>query len=73
MTESKYIRHIDRNKILKKHYDHIMPEGEKQIIEDSIGNIIRRTRSINKKAKIGEISSLEILYELGRFLNRVED
>lgn len=73
MTQSKYIRHIERNKILKRHYDHMMPEDEKQIIQDNIGNIIGRTRQANKNAKIGEIGSLEILYELGRFLNRVAD
>ena len=73
MTQSKYIRHIERNKILKKHYDKMMPEDEHQIIKDNISNIIRQTRQTSKSAKIGEIGSLEILYELGRFLNRVED
>ena len=73
MTQSKYIRHIERNKILKQHYDHLVPEDEKQIIKDNVSNIIRRTRQASKGAKIGEIGSLEILYELGRFLNRVAD
>ena len=73
MTQSKYIRHIERGRVLKRHYDHLMPEDERQIVKDNIGNIVRRTRSMNKNAKIGEIGSLEILYELGRFLNRVAD
>ena len=73
MTQSKYMRHIERNKVLKRYYDHMVPEDEKQIIKDNVSNIIRRTKQKSKNAKIGKIGSLEILYQLGRFLNRVED
>ncbi len=50
-----------------------MLEDEKVIITDNINSIIRRTKAKNTKAKIGKVSALEILYELGRFLNRVAD
>jgi hypothetical protein len=50
-----------------------MPKDEKQIISDNSGNIIRQTKQMNKNAKIGQIGSLEILYELGRFLNTIDD
>ncbi len=73
MTKRRYERHIERNEILTKHYDFTMLEDEKVIITDNINSIIRRTKAKNTKAKIGKVSALEILYELGRFLNRVAD
>ena len=73
MTKSKYTRHIERNEILTKYYDHLMPKEDKQEISSSANTIIRRTRAMNKKAKIGKVGALEILYELGRFLNRIEE
>ncbi len=73
MTESKYIRNVEKNIILRDHYDDVMDEADKQVIDDNIIRLIKQTKGRSKSAKLGRVGALEILYELGRLLNTMDD
>ena len=60
--------HAD-TEIIKKHYA-TFDENDKIAIDRSADRIVKTVRSLsNGRAKIGEVSALEILYKLGRFVN----
>lgn len=73
MSQSKYARHIERNKILTEYYDHMMPAVQKEVIRSNMSTMLRKIKNKNPRANMGEVSALEVLYELGRFLNGLEE
>ena len=61
----------EMNRVLSMHVHEVMPKDEKRIIDSQAKQISYMTRrDSNDRAKIGRASSLEILYKLGRFLNK---
>jgi len=73
MTKSRHKQYIERGDVLNKYYDHLMPRYEKQVIKNNVTKITRTIRERNKNAGLGQVGALEILYQLGRFLNEIED
>ena len=63
----------EMNRVLNTHYDEIMSKEEKKIVGNQIARIRQVTRvKSGDRAKIGRVSALEILYKLGRLLNKKE-
>lgn len=60
----------EMNAVLGRYSDKIMSKADKKIVSKQVDNIryITRIKSYDR-AKIGRVSSLEILYKLGRFLD----
>ena len=62
------------NKVLTTYHASLLDKEDKLIIDRNVDRIVKSTRSIsNGRAKLGEVSALQILYKLGRFLNEQDD
>ncbi len=66
---SRHQSHVN-NEIIKKHHE-TFDEKDKIAIDRNADRIVKNVRSLsNGRAKLGEMSALEILYKLGVFMNK---
>jgi hypothetical protein len=64
----------EKNRILRVQHKHVLNKQQRFIIDQNVDNIEGSIKALsNRKAKIGPVGALEILYELGRFLNAQEE